>query len=614
MAESTLDTTIQQLTHDPGVYRMLDEHGTLLYVGKARDLKKRVSQYFQKNLTHPKTIALIQRIQSIEVTITRTEAEALLLESNLIKTFQPKYNILLRDDKTYPYILIDTSHTFPSMSLYRSKHKPKKGKVFGPFPNTSAVYETLNALQKCFKIRNCRDTTFASRTRPCLQYQIKRCSAPCTALIDQEGYARSIQHVIEFLSSKSNLLLEQLTHEMEKASRQFAFEQAAIIRDQIQQLRLIQQSQSMMHGDQDIDIIAITFSPTPAIEHVKVRNGNILSNQAYFPRLPSVTAVDSPEEQWLAIFDAFFRFYYIDNPDAIPSRILTQPYLNQSSLPTYEVALKQLSQRACHIQTRPRGAAKGWMDFAMNNLDLHIKQHLSHLDKMGQRLESLKQRLNLSSIERLECFDISHIQGHATIASCVVFNSFGPEKAAYRQFNIKNLKPGDDYAALDEAITRRFKRLILENQPQPDILLIDGGKGQVNIARAILEQLGLHQIKLLGITKGEGRKASFDRIYDAQSETFLPLAPEDEGLHFLQYLRDEAHRFAITAHRKKRGKEQLQSSLECIEGIGPKRRKALLTYFGGLQGLVKASLLEIMKVPGISPELAKRIFEHVSDQ
>jgi excinuclease ABC subunit C len=363
-----------------------------------------------------------------------------------------------------------------------------------------------------------------------------------------------------------------------------------------------------------MDIIAITSSPTSCIEHVKIRNGNIIGNQAYFPRIPSAAAVESPEEQWLAMFEAFFRFYYIDNPNAIPARILTQPILKSSSIPAYEAALKQLSQRACHIQTHARGAAKGWMDFALNNLDLHIKQHLTRLDKMGQRVEGLKQKLNLSTIERLECFDISHIQGHATIASCVVFTSLGPDKSAYRQFSIKNLKAGDDYAALDEALTRRFKRLILENQSQPDILLIDGGKGQVNVAKTILEQLGLHQIKLLGITKGDGRKACFDRIYDAQSGQYLFFAAEDEALHFLQHLRNEAHRFAITAHRKKRGREQLQSSLETIEGIGPMRKKALITYFGGLQGLKKASLLEIMKVPGISAELAKRIFEHFSVQ
>jgi excinuclease ABC subunit C len=591
---------------------MCDETGTILYVGKALDLKKRVTQYFQKNQTHPKTLALIKRIKTIEVTITRTETEALLLESNLIKTHLPKYNILLRDDKSYPYIVIDTSHAFPSMTIYRSKHKPKKGKVFGPFTNTTAVHETLNLLQKCFQIRNCRDTTFASRSRPCLQYQIKRCTAPCTAFISKEAYTANIKHALNFLSGKSTELLEALSQAMEKASHALAFEEAARLRDQLQQLRGIQETQAVVHGHQDTDVIVIqTTPPIACIEHVKIRNGNILDNQAYFPRIPIEEATHDHEEQWRALFEAFCRFYYLEQPNNIPNFILTQPYLERSDIQMYESAFKQLSAHGCQLQTRARGGAKGWIDFALNNLALHVKQHITHENQLTQQLNTLTQHLNLNTpIQRLECFDISHTQGQATIASCVVFTEKGPDKSSYRQFSIIGIQPGDDYAALRSALTRHFSRRLQDNKPLPDVLLIDGGKGQVNIAQAVLTQLQLESIRLLGITKGEGRKAAEDRIYDAKTQQFLSLQPEDTGLHFLQYLRNEAHRFAIQAHRKKRAKTQLQSTLETIEGIGPTRRKKLLQYFGGLQGLTKASIQALTQVPGISPTLAQRIFSH----
>lgn len=612
MPDTALIQYVQSLTNEPGVYRMLDEHGVILYVGKAVQLKKRVSQYFQKNQTHPKTQALMRRVKSIEVTVTRTETEALLLESNLIKSHHPKYNILLRDDKSYPYLIIDTTHPFPSMNICRLKHKSKKNKLFGPFPNSSAVHETLNVLQKCFKIRNCRDTTFASRSRPCLQYQIKRCTAPCTDLISQEAYAMNVQAAIQFLSGKSQALIETLTRKMEEASLHLDFEEAARVRDLMQQLRLIQQTQSIVQGEDDIDVIAIGLVHTKGIvciEHVKIRKGNVLDNQAYFPRLPFQDETMNLKEQWQAIFDAFMRFYYLEQPEHIPRYILTQDHLESSYIKTYETVLRQLKNHPCQIQTHLRGSAKGWMDFALNNLQLHLRQHFMQEDHFYAQIQALVENLKIPfPIKRLACFDVSHTQGQATVASCVVFTARGPEKSAYRQFTILSSKPGDDCAALREALMRYYTKQ--ERETLPEVLLIDGGKGQVHVAQEVLKQLHLEHICLLGITKGEGRKACYDRIYDAKLSQFHPFEPEDKALHFLQYLRNEAHRFAIQAHRKKRAKAQLHSSLESIEGIGAVRRKKLLQYFGGLQALMKASVHDISQVPGMNPTLATRIFNH----
>lgn len=631
---------LSTLPHAPGVYRMLDEQGTVLYVGKAIDLKKRVSQYFQKNLTHPKTQALIRQVTAIEISLTRSETEALLLENNLIKRLQPKYNILLRDDKTYPYLLIQTEHPFPRMSIYRHKLRAPKGQSFGPFPNTSAVHETLQTLQRCFKLRNCQDSVFNHRSRPCLQYQIKRCTAPCTGYISQADYHANVEKATQFLKGESSQVIEQLSQQLASAVKQLEFEKAASLRDQIRQLRLIQQSQAMVQGNQNVDVIAIHS----CIELVIIRQGQVIHNQAYFPtQFQQALLSDQLEERWLSLFEAFMRFYYLEQPDKIPPLILTESHLPNTILQTYEQALSSLAQRPCRIHNKARGIEKGWLDFALNNLQHHLEQQITETHPYAIKIQTLGQYFE-RTFKKLICFDVSHTHGESTVASAVVFTSEGPDRPSYRRFNIEGHTPGDDYAAIKNAILRYLKRLI-QNRPLrklaeesllrgdlergtvstkqevssvaclnrsneaslPDLLLIDGGKGQVHAAAMVLRALNLKGITLLGITKGEKRKACFDRIFDASTETFLDLSADSPALHLLQHLRDEAHRFAIQGHRKKREKMLLGSSLEEIEGIGPKRRKALLQYFGGLQGLQKATFDELIKVPGISPALAKRL-------
>lgn len=611
MPKPSLPHFLHNLTHEPGIYRMIDSQGTVLYVGKAIDLKKRVSQYFQKKLAHPKTQALVQQIVNVEVTVTRSETEALLLESNLIKTLRPKYNVLLRDDKTYPYLFIQTDHPFPSMSIYRGKQKPKSGKVFGPFPNTAAVHETLHTLQKCFKLRNCYDTTFASRTRPCLQYQIKRCTAPCTNYISKEAYHANVEKTIRFLQGKSDLVIEQLSNQLNEAVKQLEFEKAANLRDQIKQLRLVQQTQPIIHGKQDVDIIAVYTEENQAcVELVIIRQGHVIHNQAYFPTLPEQTLIEETKQtQWVNVFEAFIRFYYLEGHHSIPPLIITESTLPSNLINVYETLLSSLRKHPCHLQNKVRGPQKGWLDFAQNNLRHHVEQSFHQTNVYHQKFKALEQYLDLP-LKRLACFDVSHTHGEGTLASCVVFTREGPHKPSYRRFNIQGLIPGDDYGALRDALLRYFKRQLQEEKPLPDLLLIDGGKGQAHIAQAVLAELHINTVKLLSITKGEKRKACFDRIFEASTQQFLDLKADSPALHLLQQLRDEAHRFAIQGHRKKRASAQLASSLETIEGIGPRRRKALLQYFGGLSALKKAAYHELLQVPGISPVLAKRITAH----
>lgn len=588
---------------------MLDSNGKILYVGKALNLKKRVSQYFQKTITCPKTQALVQQIATVEVMITASETEALLLESHLIKTNHPKYNILLRDDKTYPYIIITTKQPYPSIQIKRSKQKPKNVAAFGPYPNASAVHEVLNLIHKCFKLRNCRDSIFATRIRPCLQYQIKRCSAPCTSYISQAEYLESVELAKAFLLGKSEKLLTELNNSMQNAVHQLKFELAASLRDQIQQIRHIQASQGIIQDEEDLDIVAISLnSPIPCIEHVTIRKGSILNTQAYFPAI-FLSSMDN-NEQYQHIFEAFLSFYYFEHPERIPKQILTPFAFDKNKLASYQEALKQYRKHSCKILTKAPKNAKAWLLFALNNLQIHQKQQISKQNFIQERMKSLAEILHLKKpINQLACFDISHTHGHATVASCVVFNKEGPLKTQYRKYNIVNTKPSDDYGALSEAILRHFKHLTKTNAPYPEVLLIDGGKGQVNVAAKVLKNLNITDIKLLGITKGEGRKAEFDRIYVKDTKTFLPLKSNANELFFFQHLRDEAHRFAISSHRKKRNKAQLSSSLESIPGIGPKKRKALIQYFAGLQGVKKASIEELCKVKGINKNLAKLIVE-----
>lgn len=589
---------------------MLDADGLVLYVGKASNLKKRVSSYFLKQNIGPKTRSLVSQIASIEVSITRSETEALLLESNLIKTLLPKYNVLLRDDKSYPYIHVNSEHRFPRMESYRSKKKPKSGDFFGPYPSAVAVHQTLNTIQKVFKIRNCRDSYFNNRSRPCLQYQIKRCSAPCTGYISDVDYQRSVKDAIRFLQGKSRQILEELALRMDEAVRRLEFEEAAVLRDQIKSLRLVQEQQAVVQLRGDADAIAIEAKPGFAcVQCVTIRNGQVIASQSFFPSVPKVMLDEEDGDLHQQVFEAFVAFYYVDAPERIPPLIVLGEPLSQPEV--IRQILSDLSGKLCQFQIRPRGTKARWLDFAENNLRLAVTDYEASRMTMKKRYQALSDFLQLDKpIARMECFDISHTQGEAAVASCVVFNEHGPSKKEYRRFNISEITPGDDYAAMEQALTRRFKRL-KEESDFPDILIIDGGKGQVGVAQRVLDALDVdHQVLLLGIAKGPARKAGWERLIIAAGEQEISLPPDSPALHLLQHIRDEAHRFAITAHRKKRQDARLHSSLETIEGVGPKRRQALLHRFGGLRELAKAPLEEIAKVSGINSQLALRIYQH----
>ncbi|KTC85904.1 MULTISPECIES: excinuclease ABC subunit UvrC [Legionella] len=610
----TIDLTkfLTNLTTEPGVYRMVDSSGTVLYVGKARNLKKRVSSYFNKQNVGVKTRSLISQIATIDLSVTRSETEALLLESNLIKSLRPKYNVLLRDDKSYPYIHVTSNHPFPRMELYRSKKKPRKGEFYGPYPSAAAVRETLGTIQKVFKIRNCSDSYFSTRSRPCLQYQIKRCTAPCTGYISAEDYQQSVDDATRFLQGKSQLLLEELAKRMEQVVKQLAFEEAAILRDQIKSLRLVQEQQGVVQLSGDADVIAIEAQPGFAcIQYVTVREGHVLTSHNFFPSVPKQGFTDNENDEnslWQEVFTAFISFYYIDTPERIPALIITHQAVPERE--ALQQLLSELRGKNCQIQIQPRGIKARWVDFALNNLRLSIAEHIASSSTIRMRYLALAKLLQREvSILRMECFDISHTQGEETVASCVVFDAEGPRKTDYRRFNISGITPGDDYAALEQAITRRFKRLQQEQQ-LPDVLIIDGGKGQVAVAERVLESLQVEGVTLLGIAKGPDRKAGWERLILVAEDKELTLPSDSPALHLLQHIRDEAHRFAITSHRKKRQHASLDSSLESIEGVGPKRRQALLRRFGGLRELAKAPLSEIAKVNGINNELATRIYEH----
>ena len=607
-----LKTFLTNLTGEPGVYRMLDEKGTVLYVGKATNLKKRVNSYFNKQTTGAKTRSLVSQIVAIEVSVTRSETEALLLESSLIKSLRPKYNVLMRDDKSYPFIHVSHSTPFPRLELIRCKKKPQKGEYFGPYPSATAVRETLGIIQKVFKIRNCSDSYFSGRSRPCLQYQIKRCSAPCTAYISVTDYQRSVNDAIRFLQGKCQQILDELAVRMEDAVTRLAFEEAALLRDQIKNLRLVQEQQGVVRLCGDVDVIVIEAQPGFAcVQCVTVRDGEVLSSQSFFPSVPKLGLVDQNDEVeslWQQVFATFIAYYYLDFPGRIPALILTNHAIDAHL--SLQIMLTELRGKVCQIQTTSRGGKARWLDFALNNMHMAIAERMTSSTLTQMRYQALCALIHLSvPIQRMECFDISHTQGEETVASCVVFDASGPSKKDYRRFNISGITPGDDYAAMEQAITRRFKRLTKENS-LPDVLIIDGGKGQLTVARRVLASLGVKDVFLLGIAKGADRKVGWERLILADGKQEITLPADSPALHLLQHIRDEAHRFAITTHRKQRQTASMSSSLESIEGIGTKRRQALLHRFGGLRELSKAPIDEIAKVHGISHALAVRIYQH----
>lgn len=579
---------------------MLDAEGTVLYVGKARNLRRRVRSYFSSQPSAAKTAQLVSRVADLDVTVTHTEAEALILESRLIKEFRPRYNVLLRDDKSYPYIHLSSHQEFPRLAFHRGS-RGKQGRYFGPFPSASAVRETLNQLQKIIPVRQCRDSFYRNRTRPCLQYQIRRCTAPCVGYIDAASYREDVRQAELFLEGRSNEVIETLMERMNTASEALEFEEAARWRDRIAALRQIQERQAVAAEGGDLDVLACARDGERACVQVYyVRGGHSLGSSAFFPEAPAGT--DTAE-----ILAAFIAHYYLGRQP--PPEILVSHPLPESEL--LSDALARDSGQQVAIRHRVRADRRRWIEAATENAAHALATRTAEGTTLERRFEDLARFLDVDEPpERIECFDVSHTGGEATVASCVVFNRQGPLKSDYRRFNIRDVTPGDDYAAMEQAVYRRYRRVEKGEVPMPDLLLIDGGRGQLNAAARGLERTGVAgQFALMGIAKGPARRAGEESLLlldDAESETELP--PDAPALHLLQHLRDEAHRFAVTGHRQRRGKARKESSLESIPGLGPKRRKQLLQHFGGLQGVRRAGVEDLSTVPGISRSLAERIY------
>ncbi|MEW8186353.1 MAG: excinuclease ABC subunit UvrC [Candidatus Thiodiazotropha endolucinida] len=605
MQQNEFDHTafLKTLTTRPGVYRMVNAEGNVLYVGKARNLKKRVSSYFTRSLNRRIQI-MVGQVAQIEVIVTHTEAEALLLENHLIKSLKPKYNVLLRDDKSYPYIYLSIDHTYPALSFRRGARRGK-GRYFGPYPSAGSTRETLQVLQKLFPVRQCEESFFRNRSRACLQYQIKRCSGPCVGLISPQAYGEDVQHAVLFLEGKTSQVVDELVAWMEQASGNLDFEQAAIYRDQIKHLRRIQERQYVSGEGGDLDIVALAKRGGSAcIQVFYIRSGRNLGNKSFYPSVPR----DATDE---TILQAFVSQYYLEKP--VPNEIILNHRLAEEGL--LEEVLSQQAERRVRISSRVRGERARWLKMAQGNAEIALQARLSAQAGMEERLQALQQALQLPAIpERMECFDISHTRGESTVASCVVFNEQGPLKSDYRRFNIEDITPGDDYAAMAQALERRYRRVKKGEVALPDILFIDGGKGQVGAVHERLQDLGISGLTLVGVAKGADRKAGMEQLFLLGRRAPFILPADSPALHLIQQIRDEAHRFAITAHRQRRSKSRNRSVLEQIPGIGPKRRQRLMKQFGGLQELSRAGIEDISRVEGISTALAEQIYHAFHDK
>jgi len=593
------ESFLKRLPQKPGVYQMLDAAGTVLYVGKARNLKSRVTSYFRASGLSTKTMALVARIHDVDITLTASETEALLLEQSLIKKSRPPYNIVLRDDKSYPYIYL-TDHVYPRLAFHRGA-KRKTGRYFGPFPSASAVRESINILQRLFQLRQCEDSYFKNRSRPCLQHQIGRCSAPCVQLVAPDAYAEDVRHAVMFLDGRNDVILEEFKSAMEGAAEKLEFERAAKVRDQITQLRKIQEQQYVHGASGDVDVFAVALASGAAcVQGMFIRGGRLLGHRTWFPR--NELAVEGAE-----MLDAFLAQYYFGGGEReIPKAIvLSHPIVDAELIAE---ALREQAGHRVEITSGVRSQRARWLDMAQQNAKLSLDSYLADKQNVLARFVDLQEALALEDLpERLECFDISHSSGEATVASCVVFDSNGPLKSDYRRFNIEGVAAGDDYGAMNQALRRRYERLKSGDGVLPDILVIDGGPGQLNQAREVLSDLQVEGVQILGIAKGTTRKPGLETIYlGDQGE--VPIPPNSGAMHLLQHIRDEAHRFAITGHRTRRGKARRQSELDGIVGVGPKRRRELLRHFGSVAALRGASREEIAKVPGVSRRLAEEIY------
>lgn len=588
-------------SQQPGIYQMFDAEGKILYVGKAKNLKSRLASYFRKTGLSPKTHALVARINRIEVTITSSEAEALILEQNLIKANRPPYNISLRDDKSYPYIFVSSGEPYPRISVHRGPKK-KQGDYYGPFPNVGAVRESLHFLQKTFRVRQCEDSVFNNRSRPCLQYQIKRCTAPCVEFVSKEDYENDLRHTRMFLTGNGQELMAELADQMDEAAQQLQFEKAAQFRDQITFLRSIQSQQIIEEGQGDIDVVALVTRPNALCVHILfVRQGRILGSRSFFPQMGLAETPADILTQFIA------QFYLASAGRDIPREIITNYELEDVEL--LATALQQAIGRQVYFSHSVRSHRAQWLQMAVNAAEQNLITHLNTKQNSLDRFVALQDALQLDDIpQRMECFDISHSSGELTVASCVVFDTNGPLKSDYRRFNIEGITPGDDYAAMQQALERRYTRLKKGEGKMPDILLIDGGKGQLGIAKTVLAELGIDDVLMIGVAKGSTRKAGFETLYNAQTDTEIVLNNDSPALHLIQHIRDEAHRFAITGHKQRRDKKRKTSTLEDIPGVGAVRRRELLRHFGGIQEIQKASINDLLRVNGINQHLAEEIY------
>jgi len=593
---------VASLPQRPGVYRMLDDQGRVIYVGKASSLRSRVASYFRADQVSPKVMALVQCIAGIEVTVASSETEALLLEYNLIKEHRPRYNVILRDDKSFPYLHL-SAHAFPRLSFYRGTRKVA-GRLFGPYPDSRAVRSTMHQLHKLFRIRGCKDSYFATRSRPCLEHQIGRCTAPCVGLVSREEYAGDVEAAVMVLEGRSAELSSRLTAQMERAAETLEFEQAAALRDQLAALAKLQAQQfvSSTKGVRtDADVLAIaTSGPETCVSLTFIRGGRSLGATHFFPR----ALVSEPEE----VLSAFIAQHYLAR-DAPPQILTSVPVPDAEVL---ESALAERTGRRVVIRHARKGLKARWVELCRQNAANALEMKVSSRASIREQLDALREALRLERTPlRLECFDVSHTQGEATVASCVVFGPEGPVKQEYRRFNIEGVEPGDDYGALRQAVLRRFRRIKAGESPVPDVLLIDGGPGQLAQAAAVLEELDIAPAAVVGVAKGADRRAGQERLFLLGDEAPSILPPDSRALHLIQRIRDEAHRFAITGHRRSRGKSRQSSILETIPGLGPARRRGLLKHFGGLQGVLRAGVEDLMAVRGISRVLAETVYDHL---
>ena len=585
----------------PGVYRFKNGGGEVIYVGKAGDLKKRVSSYFQRNLASPRTAMMVSQVADLETTVTRTEAEALLLENNLIKSLSPRYNVLFRDDKSYGYILI-TGHEYPQIRFYRGAHT-KGNRYFGPYPSAWSIRDTIGHLQRVFRLRTCDDTVFTHRSRPCLLHQIGRCSAPCVGKIGAAEYNRDVDHAAQFLDGKENDVITSLTAQMNQAAEALDYEDAAAYRDQIRVLQRILSGQAVEStgaGDSDV-IVVVEREAVWCVTLAMVRGGRHLGDRSFFPQ-------NAAGSDAATVLEAFMEQHYAAQP--IPGRIVADQL---ATPPEMEAILGTLAGHPVKIVTRPIGESHTWLVMARQNASLAIGQRISAQATQEIRITALQEFLaSENPVGRIECFDISHTMGEAPIASCVVYDKGAMQNSEYRRYNVVGVEPGDDYGAMRFALEKRYRKLADAGEGKsPDLILIDGGLGQLNAARAVMTDLGLHQIRMIGVAKGAERKPGMEQLFIAGEEEPRRLAPDHPALHLIQQVRDEAHRFAITGHRARRGKARTSSRLEDISAVGPTRRRRLLEHFGGLQGVLAASIDDLARVEGISRTLAERIYQEL---